>query len=64
MKEHPNLKRKRNLQILKDYAKMKRAGEKNIHALLSIKYDLSVSRMPQIIRAMTRRINDELTSGL
>ena len=60
MRDHPNLQMDRNLQILKDHIAMKKKGEKNIHAKLSIKYDLSVSRIPQIIRAMKRRIEESV----
>lgn len=63
MREHPNLQRDRNIQILKDYIQMKRKGVTNIHALLSIKYGLSVSRIPQIIKAMSRRMEEELLTN-
>lgn len=59
MKNHPNLQRDRNIAILNDYLEMANRGEKNIHARLSVKYNLSFSRMPQIVKSMQRRLLEE-----
>lgn len=56
---HPNWKRKRNLQILDDWRELEAKGEDRIALKLAVKYDLTPARLYQL-KVRTEEIENDL----